>query len=58
MKKRIKEPSTWAGFAAILQALKFLVPQHAAVIDGLTAAAGSVAVVLRESEGQGRADNS
>lgn len=46
--KRLKEPSTWAGLAAILQAMKFVFPQYAIVVDAATAAAGGVAVVLRE----------
>ncbi|MYM67286.1 hypothetical protein GTP45_10635 [Pseudoduganella sp. FT55W] len=44
--KRLKEASTWAGLAAILQALKTVVPQHAVVLDGLTAIAGTVAAVV------------
>ena len=51
---RIKEPSTWAGLAAILQALKFVLPQYAIIVDAATAAAGGVAMVMRES-GQGNA---
>lgn len=49
--KRLKEPSSWAGLAAILQALKFVAPQYAILIDAATAAAGGVAVVLREHGG-------
>lgn len=45
---RIKEPSTWAGLAAILQALKFVLPQYAILVDAATACAGGVAVVMRE----------
>ena len=48
---RIKEPSSWAGLAGILQALKFFAPQYAMLIDAATAAAGGVAVVLRENGG-------
>jgi hypothetical protein len=43
---RLKEASTWAGFAAILQALKVLLPQHSLVLDGLTAVAGTVAAIV------------
>lgn len=50
---RFKEPSTWAGFAAILQALAFAMPLHAAVATVLAAAAGAVAVALREGTGRG-----
>jgi hypothetical protein len=46
--KRIQEPSTWAGLAGILQALKAFLPQHAAIIDGLTVAAGAMAGVIAE----------
>jgi len=45
---RLKEPSTWAGFAAILQAAKFFFPQYAMIIDGLTALVGALAVKLPE----------
>lgn len=45
---RIQEPSTWAGLATIFQAFKFVLPQYAMVIDFATAAAGGVAMVLRE----------
>lgn len=48
---RLKEPSTWAGLAAILQALKFVFPVYAPIIDALTAAAGGMAVKLRETGG-------
>lgn len=48
--KRIKEPSTWAGLAAILLAIKVVVPQYAMLIDAAAAAAGGVAVVLREPD--------
>jgi hypothetical protein len=44
--KRLKEASTWAGIAGILQALKAFVPQHSAVIDGLTVLAGTVAAIV------------
>ena len=46
--KRLKEPSTWAGIAGILQALKAMLPQHALVLDGLTGAAGVLAGVMAE----------
>jgi hypothetical protein len=42
---RITEPSTWAGFAGILQGLKLLLPHYASVLDGLTMAAGTVAAL-------------
>jgi hypothetical protein len=47
--KRLFEPSTWAGLAAILQAAKTLTaPQHHIVLDGATALAGVVAGLLTE----------
>lgn len=49
--KRLNEPSTWAGLAAILQALKFFFPAHAIAVDGVTAVFGTVAVVMREQGG-------
>ena len=49
---RLKEPSTWAGFAALLQAAKVFFPLQALALDGLTAAVGSLAVALRETGGQ------
>lgn len=48
---RLKEPSTWAGLAAILQAAKVFFPVYGLALDGLTAAAGSLAVALREAGG-------
>lgn len=48
---RLKEPSTWAGFAACLEALKFLVPQYAGLIVGAQAVLGGVAVVMQETGG-------
>lgn len=47
--KRLKEASTWAGFAAILQAAKLVVPpQYHFVLDGATAIAGTVAGLVPE----------
>ena len=47
-KKRLKEPSTWAGIAGMLQAAAFFFPAHAAVLHGVTAVAGCVAAQLPE----------
>lgn len=49
VKKRMFEPSTWAGVAAMLEGLKFIFPQWAGVLVGVQAMAGGVAVVLREA---------
>jgi len=46
MKQRITEASTWAGLAGILQGFKAVMPQHAAVLDGLTVLAGAVAAIV------------
>lgn len=51
IKKRFAEPSTWAGLAAILEAVKLLLPQYAGLIVGLQTIAGGVAVAVRESGG-------
>lgn len=48
LKKRMKEPSTWAGLAGIFQALAFVFPAQAALLNGLTAVAGCVAAKLPE----------
>lgn len=46
---RLKEPSTWAGIAAIFQMMKaFLPPQYQIVMDGGTAVAGALAGVIAE----------
>lgn len=45
---KLKQPSTWAGLAALLQVAKVFFPAYALVIDGLTTAAGGAAVVLNE----------
>jgi len=52
-KKRIVEPSTWAGLAGILEALKLVFPAYAGAITGLQAIAGGVAVLAREKGGPG-----
>jgi hypothetical protein len=44
--ERIKEGSTWAGFAAVLQGLKLVFPAHSAILDGLTMISGSVAAII------------
>lgn len=47
--KRLTEASTWAGFAAIFQALKIVVPpQYHMLLDGATAMAGTVAAGVPE----------
>lgn len=47
--KRIAEPSTWAGIAALFQVLKGFLPAHNQVYaDALTVAAGALAGALPE----------
>lgn len=45
---RLTEPSTWAGIAALLEALKLAAPAYAGLLVGAQAVAGGVAVMLRE----------
>lgn len=46
---RFSEPSTWAGFAAMAQALAlFLPPQYQWIAHAITGAAGSAAIAIRE----------
>lgn len=47
--RAVREPSSWAGLAAILEGIKFVMPAHAAVIVAVQAALGAVAVALREA---------
>jgi hypothetical protein len=50
--QRFFEASTWAGFAAILQAAKVLVPpQYHVALDGATAVTGVIAGMLPEHGG-------
>lgn len=52
-KKRIQEPSTWAGIAGILLSTSQLpIPVAQPWLAGLGAVAGAVAVALREGEKQ------
>ena len=46
---RVREPSTWAGFAALIEGLKLVLPHYAGVLVGLQAVLGGVAVVMREA---------
>lgn len=46
---RLREPSTYVGFAACLELVKVLAPQYSVVIAGVQAAAGGIAVAMRES---------
>ncbi|MFL6675889.1 MAG: hypothetical protein ACJ8LG_21680 [Massilia sp.] len=47
--KRLAEPSTWAGIAALFQVLKGFLPVHNQIYaDGLSAAAAALAYKLPE----------
>lgn len=51
--KRLTEPSTWAGFAAIFQVMKAFVPvQYHPLVDIATTAAGSLAAAMPEVKAQ------
>ena len=49
---RVKEPSSWAGAAVIIQGAGVFFPQYAAILTALGALLGAVAVKLPEG-GQG-----
>ncbi|HTQ99564.1 MAG TPA: hypothetical protein VMH83_06220 [Candidatus Acidoferrum sp.] len=46
--KRLSEPSTHAGIAALLQVGKTFAPQYAGVIDGFTVLFGALAALVPE----------
>lgn len=47
--KRLKEPSTWAGFAAIAAMLSSALPGNAGIVaGGVAAVCGSLAAYLQE----------
>lgn len=45
---RLKQPSTWAGLAAIAQMIGAVFPAYALALHAITAAAGAAAVALNE----------
>lgn len=47
---RLREPSTWAGLAVLLQLIKSIRPEWAVVIDAVTLLFGGGAVVIPESQ--------
>lgn len=52
MMNRIKQPSTWAALAVLIQFTKALVPPaYAGVVDSVSAAAASLGVALNEKQG-------
>lgn len=49
MFKRLKEPSTWAGIAALFQAAQVMLPPPwSLAAQAITVAAGGLAVAIRE----------
>jgi hypothetical protein len=48
VKARAKEPSTWAGFAALLEGLKLVFPQYSILIAVAQAVVGGAAVMMVE----------
>lgn len=52
IKRMAREPSSWAGMAAILGGLRVALPQWAGVLDGIIMLTGALAVGMKE---QGRA---
>lgn len=46
---RVKEPSSWAGAAVILQGVAYLFPQWSGIILAVSALLGAVAVKLPEA---------
>jgi hypothetical protein len=47
--KRLKEPSTWAGFGLLFQTAKiFVPPQYHFVLDGASGGSAWLAIQLRE----------
>lgn len=48
--ERVYEPSTWAGVAAILQALGFFFPQYAVLVNAGTVLAGCAATAMPEGQ--------
>jgi hypothetical protein len=53
IKGRLAEPSTWAGFAGILEGVKLVFPHYAGLITGVQAIAGGLAVLVREQGASG-----
>ena len=46
--KRLKEPSTWAGFAALAQMGSALAPQYAFAFHAVTVLSGTLAGLIAE----------
>lgn len=48
LKKRLKEPSTWAGLGIVLGAIAPISGPAAPILGALAAAAGGVAIMMGE----------
>ena len=49
LQARLREPSTWAGMAAALEAAKLLFPSSAGLLTSVQTIAGGVAMLMREA---------
>lgn len=49
IKARLREPSTWAGMAAAIEAAKLIFPGSAGLLTGVQTIAGGVAMLMREA---------
>lgn len=47
---RLKQPSTFAGMGLLFQMLGVVFPAYTPILQGLTAAAGGLAVILNEQK--------
>ena len=48
IKRMMKEPSSWAGVAALLGGLRMALPAQAAVLDAIIMISGALAVGMKE----------
>jgi hypothetical protein len=48
IKRMAKEPSSWAGIAALLGALRMALPAYAGLLDGIIMVSGALAVGMKE----------
>lgn len=54
LKTMAREPSSWAGLAAIVQGVSMLLPAWKPVLDGLSMLLGAVAIAQREGGANGK----
>ena len=48
IKRMMKEPSSWAGVAAMLGGLRVAMPGQAAILDAIIMISGALAVGMKE----------